>query len=122
MADTARRHGAIRRRLHLQRRADGDDGFGNTISGAGKFETVGTVFASLTPRTGGEEVTAARLSGRQPYIVRVRNLPITRQITVAWQMVDTRNQGRVLAVTSPPADPNGKNQWLEFLVVEGRPS
>lgn len=119
MADTARRHGAIRRRVHLQRRADGGDGWGPTTPGAGKFETVGTVFASLTPRTGGEEVTAARLSGRQPYIVRVRNLPITRQITIAWQMVDTRNGGKVLAVTSPPADPNGRNQWLEFQAVEG---
>lgn len=120
MVDTPRRHGALNQTVLLQRRGEADDGWGNTVPG--EFETVARVAASLIPRTGGEEVTAARLGGRQPYIVRVRNMAMTREITITWQLVDARNSGRVLAVTSPPADPDGKGQWLEFIAVDGVPS
>lgn len=122
MPDTPRRHGALNQTVLLQRRGNSDDGWGNTVPGGGDFETVVKVDASLTPRTGGEEVTAARLNGRQPYIVRVRNMARTREITISWQLVDARNPGRVFAVTSPPADPDGKGQWLEFIAVDGAPS
>lgn len=122
MARPSRRHGALNQTFLLQRRGDSDDGWGNNVPGGGEFETVAKVAASLIPRTGGEDVMAARLVGRQPFVVRVRNMPVTRQITVAWQLVDARNPARVLAVTSPPADPDGKGQWLEFIVTEGRVS
>lgn len=119
MAENFRRAGALRQRLHCQFAPPLDDGWGNPIPGAGDFTTQFTVAAGMRPRTGGEEVTAARLGGRQPYIVTVRNTPQTRQITTAWRLAAARNPGRVFAVTSPPADPDGKNQWLEFLAVEG---
>jgi head-tail adaptor len=122
MAKSPRRHGALNQTLLLQRRGDTDDGWGATIPGGGEFETVAKVAASLIPRTGGEEVTAARLGGRQPYVVCVLNMPVTRQITISWQLVDARNPARVLAVASPPADPDGKGQWLEFIAVDGAPS
>ena len=122
MPENFRRAGALRERLHFQKRGDLEDGWGGVTPGAGPFETVFTVSAGMRPRTGGEEVTAARLAGRQPYVVTVRNSSQTRQVTTAWQLVDARNENRVFAITSPLADPDGKNQWLEFLAVEGEAS
>ena len=122
MADAERRHGALRERLHFQKRGEVDDGWGNPIPGSGDFETQFTVFASMRPRTGGEEVTAARLSGRQPYVVRVRGSAVLRGVTTAWRLVDARNSNRIFAITSPLADPDGKNQWLEFIATEGEAS
>lgn len=119
MADNTRRSGALRERLHCQMAATLDDGWGTPLPGAGEFATQFTVSAGMRPRTGGEGVDAARLGGRQPFVVTVRNSPQTRQITTAWRLVDARNIVRVFAITSPPADPDGKNQWLEFLAEEG---
>lgn len=119
MAESFRRAGGLRERLQFQKRGSQDDGWGGAPTGHGPFVTAFTVSAGMRPRTGGEEVTAARLGGRQPYIVTVRNSAQTRQVTTGWQLVDARNTDRVFAVTSPPADPDGKNQWLEFLAVEG---
>jgi len=110
------------RRFEFQVRGTGDDGLGTELPGMGDFETQFTFWASLKPRTGGEGVDAARLSGTQPYIVRVRNSTETRQITTAWQLVDANDGSRFLAVTSPPADPDGKREWLEFIAIEGRVS
>lgn len=120
MVENFRRAGALRERVHCQFAAGGDDGWGGQpLPGAGEFATQFTIAAGMRPRTGGEEVDAARLGGRQPFVVTVRNTSQSRQITTAWRLVDARNANRVLAVTSPPADPDGKNQWLEFLAVEG---
>lgn len=122
MAENFRRAGALRERLHFQKRGDGDDGMGASMPGAGDFVTVFTAAAAMKPRTGGEGVDAARLSGTQPFVVTVRNTSKTRDITIAWQLVDARDDSRVFAVVSPPADPDGRNAWLEFLATEGLPS
>lgn len=111
-----RRAGPLRYRCAFQRRAEVDDGWGGTTPGSGPFETQFTASVGLTPRTGGEEVTAARLQGRQPYVATVRYSSETAGITTAWQLV---HDGRTFAITSPPADPDGKRQWMEFIVVEG---
>lgn len=95
---------------------------GGVIPGAGPFATIHTVSAGLRPRLGGEAVTAARMEGRQPYIVTVRWAKRMLDVTTAWQIVDARNPNRVLNIVSPLADPDGRNQWLEGLVEEGRPS
>lgn len=120
MAENFRRAGALRERVHCQYATPLDDGWGNPLPGAGEFATQFTVAAGMRPRTGGESVDAARLTGKQPFVVTVRNNSQTRQITTAWRLVDCRNENRVFAITSPPADPDGKNQWLEFLAVEGQ--
>lgn len=124
MPENFRRAGALRQRLHFQRRQDADDGWGQVIPGAGEFATEFTLSAALRPRTGGETVTAARLSGRQPFIVTIRWAKQVLDVTTAWQLVDARNANRVLNIVSPLADPDGSNHWLEFLVEEspGRPS
>lgn len=62
---------------------------------------------------GGEQVAAARLTGRQPYVVRVRQAALTRQIRHDWRLVDARS-GEALELTSPAHDPDGKRAWFEF--------
>lgn len=116
-----RNAGRLRDLLLFQRREMMDDGFGNQIPG-GEFATEFSAYAGLQPRTGGEEVTAARLSGRQPYVCLARYVTRMLEVTVAWQIVDARNPDRVFNISSPPADPDGKRQWLEFLVTQGPPS
>lgn len=121
MAENFRRAGALRERVHCQRPIGGGDGWGGEpLPGAGGFENAfpRPLAAGMKPRTGGEGVDAARLGGTQPFVVTVRNTSQTRQITTAWRLVDVRGDGRVLEVTSPPSDPDGRNQWLEFLVVD----
>jgi len=119
MPENFRRTGALRERVHCQSPAGVDDGWGTPLPGAGEFATQFTISAAMRPRTGGEAVDAARLGGRQPYVVTVRNTSQTRKISTAWRLVDARDDSRVFAITSPPADPDGKNAWLEFIAVEG---
>jgi hypothetical protein len=47
-----------------------------------------TVAANITPRLGGETVEAARLAGRQPVVVRVRQTPDTKTIRTDWKITD----------------------------------
>lgn len=118
MPDSNRRHGALRYRLQFQNRPTVDDGYGNQVPG-GDFETAKTIAAGMAPRIGGEGVTAARLDGRQPFVITVRWAAWLLDVTPAWRLVDARNSNRVLNVLSPLADPDGKRQWLEFLAQEG---
>lgn len=118
MATTNRRRGALRERLHLQARGAGDDGYGNQIPGVGDFETRFTVSGHLHPLRGSETVVASRLEGRQPYILTVRMTGATKQVNEAWQIVDAKDPDRVFSVSAPPTDPDGKNQWLELLIVQ----
>lgn len=113
-----RNAGRLRDLLNFQRQDMIDDGFGSQVPG-GEFKTQFQAYAGLQPRTGGEEVTAARLSGRQPYVCLVRYSSDMLDVTVAWQAIDARNPDRVFNISSPPADPDGKRQWLEFLVTSG---
>jgi head-tail adaptor len=117
-----RRAGALRERLSFQQRGDSDDGWGNVQPGAGDWETQFTISAALKPRVGSESVDAARLQGRQPYVCTVRYSKAMSKVTTAWQIVDARDASRVLAVVSPFADPDGRNRWMEALVMDGAPS
>ena len=108
-----------RERMTFQSRGVGDDGFGNAMIDAGPFEDRFTVSAHLRPLRGSETVIAARLQGRQPYIITVRQSSDTRQANEAWRIVDTRNHDRVFAIKAPPTDPDGKRAWLEILCVLG---
>lgn len=111
--------GMLRERMRFQRRGSGDDGFGNTIAGAGAFETDFTVWAHLRPLRGSETVLQSRLQGRQPYVVTVRQSSETRAVDPTWQIVDANDDTRVFSVNAPSTDPDGKRRWHEFLVVEG---
>lgn len=90
---------------------------GGNVPG-GPFFTVFTCWANLRPRLGTEAVTAARLEGRQPWVVTVRNSEAMGDVTPAWQLVDDADPRRTFAIVAPPVDPDGKGQWIEFLVME----
>ncbi|MDI7923400.1 head-tail adaptor protein [Ferirhizobium litorale] len=115
MADK-RGAGRMRAKLHFQRREISDDGYGNPISG--EFATVFSAAAEMMPLRGGEPVLAARLTGVQPYIVRIRSHAAARQVTPAWRIVDARNQERVFNVTAI-SDPDGKGAWLDVMATQG---
>ncbi|WP_455918851.1 head-tail adaptor protein [Ensifer canadensis] len=108
--------GRMREKLHLQKRTMVDDGMGNET--AGDFATVFTAPGELVPMRGGEGVQAARLTGTQPYIVRIRSCAASRDVTPGWRAVDARNDKRVLNIRTV-TNPDQKNGWLELLVDDG---
>ncbi len=80
--------GTLRERLTFSKRTEtADDGYGNTEQG---WTEQFTVAARVRPRLGGEEVTAARLQGRNIVAVTVRAFAGTREITPDWRAVDAR--------------------------------
>jgi head-tail adaptor len=109
----------LRDKLYLQSRSLVDDGFGNLVPG-GEFETQHEVFANLKPLRGTESVMASRLAGTQPYIITMRASSETRQVNVAWRIVDKNNPDRIFAISAPPTEP--ERGWLEILATEGEPS
>jgi head-tail adaptor len=101
--------------MHFQKRGEGEDEYGNPQT---DFATIFTDFAELVPLRGGEGVQAARLTGRQPYIVRIRSCVASREVTPSWRAVDARNDRRVLNIRTV-TNPDQKNGWLELLVDDG---
>ena len=76
---------------------------------------------------GGETVQAARLQGRQPIVVTIRNSAVAREITAGWRMRDmnagTLSSGDVWSgpafnVRTAPV-PSDDRQWLEITVEGG---
>lgn len=108
--------GRQREKLLFQVRANVDDGYGNTQSG--DWETQFTSAAELIPLKGGEPVIAARLTGVQPYIIRIRGSSQSRSVTTAWRAVDARNQSRIFNIRSI-ANTDQKNAWLDIMAEDG---
>lgn len=108
--------GKMRAKLAFQRRKPSDDGFGTVVTG--DFETQFFEFAELKPRFGTEAVTAGRLTGTQPYTVRVRQCAATRAVDATWRAVSARD-GTVYSIVSPSADETQKGAYLEFLAIVG---
>lgn len=123
MTKANRRHGALRDRFHFQKRGDSADGFGSVVKNAGAFVTIFTENLSLDGRRGNETVIASRLQGIQPYFVTVRWSTHMLAVDNGWQLIGAReDDNRKLNVISPPTDPDGKRQWLEFVATAGPPS
>lgn len=81
--------GDRKRRLTFSKRGEAvDDGYGNTQEG---WEDQFTVWAKVKPRLGGEEVTAARLQGRNIVAITVLASRQTREITSDWRAVDAHS-------------------------------
>jgi SPP1 family predicted phage head-tail adaptor len=121
MAGSSAGIGELTERISFQSRPLVDDGMGGLLPG-GEFETRFTVWAKLMPLRGGEAVQASRLSGKQPYAIRVWRSSDTRQVNEAWQLVDAHDGSRIFAITAPPTDPDGSRVFLDFLCVEGQAS
>lgn len=107
--------GSLRERLAFQRRSVGDDGYNNEV--AGDFETIFVEPAGMVAKVGGESVMAARLVGRQPYIVTVRQSERTRAVTPDWRIVDARDERRIFNIRAIH-DPDGRRAWLDMLVEQ----
>ena len=108
--------GKMRAKLAFQKRAASDDGFGTIVTG--DFETQFFEYAELTPRFGGEAVTAGRLAGTQPYTVKVRQCNATRGVDATWRAMNARS-GEIYSIVSPATDETQKGAYLEFLAVAG---
>lgn len=77
--------GDFRRRVRFSRPNQTTDEYGNVTTG---WDDLFSVSANISPRLGGETVMAARLTGRQPVIVRVRQTPDTRGVHTDWKVTD----------------------------------
>jgi head-tail adaptor len=76
---------------------------------------------------GGETVQAARLQGRQPIVVTIRNSEDARSITAGWRMRDMNAgtlgsgdvwSGSTFNVRTDPV-PSDDRRWLEITVEGG---
>lgn len=105
----------LKERVAWDRRATGDDGFGNET---GAFVEEFTSRADFTHLRGGESVLAARLAGRQPVVVRVRSSSNSRAIAPDWRMRDLRT-GISYAVRSAAPAENVEGYWIDVLVESG---
>jgi SPP1 family predicted phage head-tail adaptor len=94
------------------------DEYGNVTQGwADQF----TVFANITPRLGGETIDAARLAGRQPVIIRVRQNAETRAIAPDWKATDTHSDVtyNIRAVSDPNLGDVQHGKWIDMLAEAG---
>jgi head-tail adaptor len=114
MAARAGGAGKLREVLSFQSREIIDDGAGNEVSGPWVEQCKAA--AERVALRGTETVTAARLSGKQPYLVTVRHAGNTSAVTTDWRAVDDRT-GKSYAITS--AVPREKRDYIDMLMVEG---
>ncbi|KAA0689852.1 head-tail adaptor protein [Neorhizobium sp. P12A] len=108
--------GRMREKLLFQVRSTEDDGYGNPQSG--DWATVFASAAEIIPLKGGEPVLAARLTGVQPYIIRIRSSAAARGMTTAWRAIDARNQNQIFNIRSV-ANTDQKNAWLDIMAEDG---
>lgn len=101
--------GKLREKLTFQSPTAADDGYGNTTEG---FATEFSEWARLQPKVGGEAVLAARLAGRQVYLIHVHSTSETRTIAPDWQAV--HSDGRVFQIKSPIRNMDEKGLMLEI--------
>ncbi|MDR7147152.1 head-tail adaptor protein [Rhizobium sp. BE258] len=106
----------MREKLNFQQRSLVDDGYGNEQ--AGDFATVFSAAAELIPLKGGEPVLAARLTGTQPFIIRIRSCVAARVVTTAWRAVDARNPSRIFNLTAA-ANVDQKNAYIDLMATQG---
>lgn len=108
--------GDLRHRVKFQRRAEGDDGYGNPVEG---WTDLGIErAASLTPTRGGEDVQAGRVAGKASWDCWVRNDSGTRQITTSDRVVDVRDPSRTFNVTFAD-DMDGDRVWILMQLTSG---
>lgn len=88
--------GKLDHRFAFGERVVSSDGYGNEVT---DFADRFTVWAGVTYLRGSEAVIAARLEGRQPVVIRVRQSTQTRQISTDWRASDARS-GEVYNIRS----------------------
>lgn len=94
-----------------------DDGYGGKMDGWASDDAATKVHAHFRYLRGGETVQAARLSGRQPVVVTIRNSVHARLIDATWRMRDL-STGVQYNIRSGPIRSSDR-QFLEFTVESG---
>ena len=105
--------GDLRERVTFAKESDGSDGGGGAVDG---FADQFTVWAEYTWLRGGEQVLAARLSGVNTVVIRVRASSQSRQITADWQARDART-GQRFNIRSVVATTD--RQWVDVTAQSG---
>lgn len=95
---------------------DSPDGHGGTETG---WDETSALLARAHFRwlRGGETVQAARLQGRQPVVVTIRNHEAARTITSGWRMRDLTT-GEAFNVRTAPVMTDDR-MWLEITAERG---
>ena len=109
--------GDLRYRVTFAERDDVEDEYGNVTTGwVDRF----TVSANIVPRMGGEAITAARLTGQQPMVIRVRKSPDTALVTTDWRATDqTGKQYNIRTSVDPLLGDGQHGLYLDMLAESG---
>jgi SPP1 family predicted phage head-tail adaptor len=109
--------GSFKYRMTFAARDTAKDDYGNTI---GTWTDRFTLWANIIPRLGGEAVMAARLSGMQPVIIRVRQSPDTDQITTDWKATDEKGKIYNIRTTVDPLAGEGEaGKYYDMMAETG---
>ena len=109
--------GHLYQRVAFDRPERAPDGHGGVMVGWAPDEAAVRVRARFLYLRGGESVQAARLAGRQPIVVTIRNSSEARTIGTEWRMRDL-STGKEYNIRSGPV-PSDDRQYLEFTVEGG---
>lgn len=110
------RAGQLRRRVVLEARGDGDDGFGTIIPGIGPWEERTECAARIKNLVGGETIVAGRLAGEGHANITVRANSATRQASSDWRIRDVPS-GEIYQIKSIIEDEKGR--LIEALTQTG---
>ena len=107
--------GQLTYRMAFDAPIETDNGQGGMV--LGWDEALHECAAHVRYLRGGETVIAARLAGRQPVVVTIRNCAAARAIRHDWRMRDLRGDA-IYALTTDPV-PSDDRAWLEITAVIG---
>lgn len=107
--------GALRHRVTFALPDQVQDEYGNVSTG---WIEQFTVAANITPRLGGETVEAARLAGKQPVVIRVRQSPDTVRINTDWKATDGDGHEYNIRTAIDPAFGGGQHGYYIDMLAE----
>jgi SPP1 family predicted phage head-tail adaptor len=110
--------GQLRSQIVFSERVSSLDLYGNEV--ADWIERFSTR-AQFLPMKGGEDVLAARLEGRQPVVIRIRQSPEARAVTPDWkvQNVDNGVEFNIRGIIDPEEGTSQHGRWLDILAESG---
>lgn len=108
--------GDLRQRVYFERRAEGEDGYGNPVESWEPLHI--SRAASLLPTRGGEIVQSDRLTGRVQWDCWVRSDSDTRSLQTGDRMVDERNTSSTFNIGFI-GDMDGDGVWLLIQATSG---